>query len=427
MQFKVKLLSFNEPASDSSMIPRDVVEQWMASDVYKNAIASHSLLGTMSHYPRNASSGVKNLSSAITKTIGKDDLMIIVGESAPTHYITKLECGNDGWLYATAQLLDEKDFDSQAAENIKRLKGLLKSGCMIGCSAVILGYWDSAGGKTGIGGNNFSGDVLRKLLTIKGFDLTLNPSWKKAQIVSVTDDEGNVIHSVEGERAFSDTQDEVTYDGMKVKCFSDLSQFGNVAKSSKINGQFTILKAKEFSSNNVAEFVDEAPVSNNAPTVETQKEFSVATIRERVRMAKFSPRMRMRRLFLEYKQTVRQLGGIEKIDEQTMKVLKSLFMSDVLDIFKQITPEILAGKQIATLTGASSLGKSVRVASQKLQQPARLAYMEMSKRGTLTPMRLKALQQAYIEFTKTLEEEVFSSNSIPEGLEKEVEQEEKGN
>lgn len=422
MQFKVKLLSFNEPASDSSMIPRDVVEQWMASDAYKNAIASHSLLGTMSHYPRNASSGVKNLSSAITKTIGKDDLMIIVGESAPTHYITKLECGNDGWLYATAQLLDEKDFDSQAAENIKRLKGLLKSGCMIGCSAVILGYWDSAG--KGIGGS----EMLKKLVALKGFDLTLNPSWKKAQIVSVTDDEGNVIHSVEGERVFSDTQDEVTYDGMKVKCFSDLSQFGNVAKSSKINGQFTILKAKEFSSNNVAEFVDEGSVSNNAPSVETQKEFSVATIRERVRMAKFSPRMRMRRLFLEYKQTVRQLGGAEKIDEQTMKVLKSLFMSDVLDIFKQITPEILAGKQIATLTGASSLGKSVRVASQKLQQPARLAYMEMSKRGTLTPMRLKALQQAYIEFTKTLEEEVFSSNSIPEGLEKEVEQEEeKGN
>lgn len=136
MQFKVKLLSFNEPASDSSRISREVVEQFMATDVYKNAIASHSLLGTMSHYPRNASSGTKNLSSAISKTVGKDDLLIIVGESAPTHYITKLECGSDGWLYAYAKLLDEKEFDSQAAENIKRLKGLLKSGCLIGCSAV---------------------------------------------------------------------------------------------------------------------------------------------------------------------------------------------------------------------------------------------------------------------------------------------------
>lgn len=136
MQFKVKLLSFNEPASDSSRISREVVEQFMATDAYKNAIASHSLLGTMSHYPRNASSGTKNLSSAISKTVGKDDLLIIVGESAPTHYITKLECGSDGWLYAYAKLLDEKEFDSQAAENIKRLKGLLKSGCLIGCSAV---------------------------------------------------------------------------------------------------------------------------------------------------------------------------------------------------------------------------------------------------------------------------------------------------
>ena len=43
MQFKVKLLSFNEPASDSSRISREVVEQYLASEDYKKSIASKKM------------------------------------------------------------------------------------------------------------------------------------------------------------------------------------------------------------------------------------------------------------------------------------------------------------------------------------------------------------------------------------------------
>ena len=71
MQFKVKLLSFNEPASDSSRISREVVEQYLASEDYKKSIASKKMLGTLTHYARNVVSGTKNLSSAVSKTIGK--------------------------------------------------------------------------------------------------------------------------------------------------------------------------------------------------------------------------------------------------------------------------------------------------------------------------------------------------------------------
>ena len=165
MQFKVKLLSFNEPASDSSRISREVVEQYLASEDYKKSIASKKMLGTLTHYSRNVVSGTKNLSSAISKTVGKDDLLLIVGESSPTHYISELSCGNDGWLYATCELLNEENFDDDAKANIKRLKGLLSQGIMVGCSAVILGYWDSTN----------AGDNLRKLIQLKGLDITLNP------------------------------------------------------------------------------------------------------------------------------------------------------------------------------------------------------------------------------------------------------------
>lgn len=407
MQFRVKLLSFNEPASDGSRVSRDVVESFIASEEYRNAIASRKMLGTLSHYPRNVQTGVKNLNSAISKSIGKDDLLILVGEAAPTHYITKLECGNDGWLYADAEVLKTDGMDDHAVQNIKRLRGLLEQKILMGVSAVILGYWDSSN----------SGDYLRKLVNLKGFDITLNPSWKSASVVSVTDDEGNLIASLDEQRNFSAPDTELKYDGLKVKAFSDLSTLGadSMAKTSKINGKFTTLKAKEFSLNSEASLI-----------AEEQKEFSVATIKERVRYAKFSPRMRFRRLFIDYKQAIKAAGGPSKIDPETERVMKSMFASDVLDIIKAIHEDVIGGKQINTLIGASSLGKNVRVAAQNLQLPYRFAMQEISKTNKISPVRYQKIQAAYTEFIKAMTDEVFGASPIPSGLEEEAEKEEGG-
>lgn len=57
-----------------------------------------------------------------------------------------------------------------------------------------------------------------------------------------------------------------------------------------------------------------------------------------------SPRQRFRLLVLEYKQAVKQAGGPEKMDPETLRVMKSLFTTDLLDIMKTITPEIMKGK-----------------------------------------------------------------------------------
>ena len=119
------------------------------------------------------------------------------------------------------------------------------------------------------------------------------------------------------------------------------------------------------------------------------------------------------------------MGGSEKIDPNDLKILKSMFTSDCLDIFKTITPEVTKGKQINVLIGGSSLGKNIRVAAQKLQIPYKLAWMEMEKKGYLTPVRMKQVQAAYTEFVMAMVEEVFGSNPIPEGLEEEVAEEEK--
>ena len=255
------------------------------------------------------------------------------------------------------------------------------------------------------------------------FDVTLSPSWVDAGVQEVIEDDEEFE---DYQRYFSNSEDK-----MKVKTFSDLSEFGeDLLKSSKIDNTYTVLKGKVFSTVGTMEILDSDLIEEKELTFsdseeQEEKTYSAATVRERLRFARYSPRMRFRRLFLDYKQLVKQMGGAEKMDPNDLRILKSMFTSDCLDIFKTITPEVTKGKQINVLIGGSSLGKQVRVAAQKLQIPYKLAWMEMEKKGYLTPVRMKQVQAAYTEFIQAMVDEVFGPNPIPEGLEEEAAKEEK--
>lgn len=253
---------------------------------------------------------------------------------------------------------------------------------------------------------------------MKGADITLNPSWKNAGITKIdlendteekTFSELNIEYDPE---AYKDTR-------IKVKQFSDLNSIGcgDMVKSSKIDGKFTALKAKSFSFNSEVVLVNEQPVIE-----EKEKEFSVTSLRERLREKKYSPRQKFRLLVLNYRQLVRQSGGVEKMDQETVKALESLFTTDLLDIMKEITPDIMAGKNPGTLLGASSLGKGVRQTVQALFLPYRMALSEVTKTGAVSKNRYQKLQQTYVDFTNAMIEEVFGQKGVnpsePAGAEK---------
>ena len=400
MRCRVKLFSTSSQilASDGSYIPAQVLQDYLNSDDYKNSIESKSMLGGLTHRARNLANN-KNSGSALKATIGKDDLMLLPTEAAaPVFYVTKLELMPDSWCYAEIQLFDEAQADDEAAQSIKRLKYLLKAGVKPGVSAVILGYWDTSTSGT---------ETLRKLVKIKGLDITLCPSWKAAQVVSTWDDEGNLVGD---EKSFSDidniefTPKDFEFKGLKAKVFSDLNSIGcgNIVKSSKIDGRFTKLIAKVFSADGMVE-----EISEQSSEEIVQKEFSATTVKERTRIGRMSVRQQFRYLIIDYKNAVRQSGGVEKIDPETLKVMKSLFTSDLLNIMKTITPDIMAGKNPGTLLGASSLGKNVRVSVQQLFLPFRMGLQEVSKTGAISKNRYQKLQQAYIDFTNAMIDEVF--------------------
>lgn len=403
MRCKCKLFNVSGiPASDGSIIPRDVLEAYLRTDEYKSAIESKKMLGTLTHRARNLANAPASAGTALNKTVGKDDMLLMVGTDAPTHYVERLYIENDGWCYADIKILDETGLDDHAIQNIRRLKGLLKQGVMPGVSAIILGYWeDSAVG----------GSYLKRLVATKGLDITLNPSWKLASVVSTWDDEGELVNSID--KTFSESDivyapSDFKFDGLKVKEFSDIDSLGcgGLIRSSKINGVFTSLKAKVFSADGM---VSELPDNEKSEVVE--KNFSVASVKDRIIESKLGPRQKFRKIYMSYKQVIRQMGGVEKIDPETLKIMKSLFSSDVLDVMKSITPEIIAGKQINVLIGASSLGKNVRQAAQQLQMPFRQAMVESQKQGFVSKTRYQKIQDAYLSFIGALIEDVFSSNN----------------
>lgn len=234
----------------------------------------------------------------------------------------------------------------------------------------------------------------------------------------MTDDEGKVIekekeYSVIEAQDFNNTvQEEGT---IKVKTFSDISSFDlkNTPKTSKVDGKFTSLKVKEFSCFGEVSVLSEETQPVAQEEAPEQKEFSAGDLKIRLRENKLGPRQYFRRVYMSYRQVIRSMGGIEKLKQEDIKILKSLFTSDVLLILNSVQSEVLKGKQLNTLLGCSSISKNARILCQELQIPLRYAYIEVKKQGFLSKLRYTKLQTAYMNFINGLINDVFGPNPEP--------------
>ena len=401
MKIKLRFWKCSQKASDGSVIPLVAFQEYFNSEQYKESVEAKDMLCTLTHRSRDLKAlpadqiGAKGL-------IGKDDSMLIVDPRVPSPvmYITKMYYDPElDWVCADAELFDESICDEAMAEQVKRFKALLKSGVMLGVSGVVVANWIS---------NGKEGDYCKSIRQIKSIDITCCPSQKGARIIEVyednlepeTDEVKFDIRNLKRIKAFSNT------DEPEVRLFSTDEYASGLPKTSKVGLTFTTLKVKEFSQISDYSIIDDQPME----VINDQKEFSVATLKERLRYNKLSPRQSFRRLILDYKQLIKAQGG-KGLDPEDERILKSLFTTDILNILKQIHPEILKGKQIATLLGASSLGKSTRVAAQKLQIPYKMISKEIEKNGAPTPNRFKKLSEAYMEFINSMVEDVFGSSN----------------
>lgn len=426
MDVRVRCCSLTKNAADGSLIGETVVRNYLESKEYKLSIDGKLTMGYLTHRGRSMDTMPSTIGNTATlkKVVGRDDAGLCVADGVPTftHYVKEFYIenvpGEGPWLCALVHILDEDGFDPIAANNIKRLKALIRSGIKLTCSLVVVAYWDSQ--SSGV-------DICRQIKNIKSLDWTVNPSFGPlARITEVYDDKPDTSNYSDDEydelvREFSEIEKDDVFvktqpknGELKVKEFSDLNSFGlgDAAKTSKVDGVFTKLKVKEFSSVGVIEIISEG---DNITVKQTksgvkEKTFSVTSVKERVKEAKLSPRERFRRLILDYKQVVKASGGISKIDEETLKVMKSLFASDVLSIMQVVTPMVLEGKNLVTLLNAGSLGVEVRKASQAMFIPYKQALAEAEKLGYVSKNKYQAIQTAYVTFIKSLQNFVFGTS-----------------
>jgi len=428
MDVRVRCCSLTKNAADGSLIGETVVKNYLESKEYKLSIDGKLTMGYLTHRGRSMDTMPSSIGNTATlkKVVGRDDAGLCVADGVPTftHYVKEFYIenvpGEGPWLCALVHILDEDGFDDIAAANIKRLKALIRSGIKLTCSLVVVAYWDSQ--SSGV-------DICRQIKNIKSLDWTVNPSFGPlARITEVYDDKPDSSNYSDDEyynelvREFSEIEKDDTFvktqpknGELKVKEFSDLNQFGlgDAAKTSKVGGVFTKLKVKEFSSVGVIEILPEEVEVAPSPRTSgvREKTFSVTSVKERVKEAKLSPRERFRRLILDYKQVVKASGGAAKIDEPTLKVMKSLFASDVLSIMQVVTPMVLEGKNLVTLLNAGALGVEVRKASQAMFIPYKQALAEADKLGYVSKNKYQAIQTAYTTFIKALQNFVFGTGS----------------
>lgn len=417
MRLRVRCCPLGKPAADGSIVSVEVAREYLQSEDYKLSVDGRLTLGYLTHRGRQLQTlpAAAGNTAALSKTVGKDDAGLIIADGAPsfTHYVESFYIDDDvqedtcPWLCAVVKVLDEDGFDEKAADNIKRLKALIRSGVRLTCSLVIVAFW---------GGSN--SELCSKIKRISSLDWTINPSFGPLARITEVIDDSDVKEDIE--KNFSEIEEhsyiaaQPQIGELRVKAFSmagmDLT---GIPKSSKINGTFTTLKAKQFSAIcDINEIVEES--------MPKQKEFTAMGIKDRLREAKIgeqSPRMYFRRMYISYKQVLKSVQ-----DEKEIKLLKSMFASDILYILNKVQNDIIKGKQINTLLGCSSLSQSCRKAAQQLQMPFRYAMQEVARQGFVSKMRYQKLQDAYLEFVKALTEDVFGdkSSDVPESEENEI-------
>lgn len=159
LEFGVKLFDTTAKAADGSNIPRRSCEAYIASPDYQVLIRDRVGLGGLTHKDRKLGADLKGL-------VGMDDKTLI--NKNALFYITSLYFKpGDNFLYATAETFDPSLFSGELADNIQNLQGLISSGVRMPVSVVIQALWSRQG-------------VAEKIIRIKGFDFTMNPSFKGA-------------------------------------------------------------------------------------------------------------------------------------------------------------------------------------------------------------------------------------------------------
>lgn len=166
------------------------------------------------------------------------------------------------------------------------------------------------------------------------------------------------------------------------------------------------------------------PKENIRVTEEGVAIFSASTINERLRLAKKDPRVRFRYLTMDYKRYWNSNKNKILNDEELLKGLRNMFLSDVMNLFTEVIPYIEEGRQLSTLIGTNQVTPALNKISRELSLAYKKALKAEGNTGMINKTLYQGLKSKYTEFMVALMDAVLpgineSSDSDPElGAEK---------
>lgn len=194
MKALLRLLDTSEKATDGSIIPRRVVEEYLSTDEWKDFCAKRLALGGISHKSRKLDDKYKGLA-------GNDDQIFIDKNVTHVLYNVYFKDANDPALYGEIEVLDPDSVEGEQRENILSLISMLKNGICLPVSIVVQAFWDPD-------------NTCRKITKLKGVDFTLNPGFAHATTLKVFSNTSNAKDIV---KTYSSTKN---FDGSITKTFS---------------------------------------------------------------------------------------------------------------------------------------------------------------------------------------------------------------
>lgn len=137
------------------------------------------------------------------------------------------------------------------------------------------------------------------------------------------------------------------------------------------------------------------------------KEFSASSINERLRVSKMDKKLRFRYLITDYKRYYAQKRKQLEDKPEQMKMLRNMFLQDIMGIFTEILPYIEQGKQLNTLLGVSQVTPTVNKQARDLSLIYRRALKAEKSSGQIPKTVYQSLKKAYTEFINALIPQVF--------------------
>lgn len=136
------------------------------------------------------------------------------------------------------------------------------------------------------------------------------------------------------------------------------------------------------------------------------RQFSTATIQERLRLSAMNPRMKFKLTLQDYKRYWQ--SNRTKIEDKPVnaKNLKNMFLIDLTGIFSQILPYIQEGKQLDSLIGVNLATEGLNTVSKELSMAYKKA-LQQSSTGQISKTVFTQLQNTYSKFINMLVPQVF--------------------